>query len=137
MCGPFGLPGEPLQSPAKHGAAGTSLMASNPVSAPPCFRWLQQPLLMFRVVLVSCSGWEQRGAAAGERRGNVSCCERWECAGQWQGQLPYSERGPDQNKQQTAGMESRVPRQSQRKETGIVGTWQGVGPQLEATATTM
>lgn len=68
------------------------------------------------------SAQEQRGAAAGEGGGNVSCCEGWEHAGQWKGQLPCSERGPDQDKQQTAGMESRVPRQSQRKETGIVGT---------------
>lgn len=46
----------------------------------------------------------------------MSCCEGWERAGQWKGQLPCSERGPEQDKQQTAGMDSRVPRQSQRKE---------------------
>lgn len=52
------------------------------------------------------------------RGGNVSHCEGWE----WKGRRPSSERGSEQDKQQTAGMGSRVPRQSQRTETGIVGT---------------
>lgn len=51
--GPFGLPGEPLQSRGEHGVAGTSLSASNPVpvSAHPCFRRGQRALLGFRVAL--------------------------------------------------------------------------------------
>lgn len=87
------------------------------IPTPPTPLPLQQPLLRFR--------WH-RGNSKGLLLGkgeNVSCCEGWEPAGQWKGQLPCSERGPDQDKQQTAGLESRVPRQSQRKETGIVGTW--------------
>lgn len=81
-------------------------------------------------------GMGTAGAAVLENgsRGNVSRCEGWERAGQGKGQLPSSKRGPDQDKQHTAGREDRVPRQSLKKETGIVGTWWVGGPQLEARA---
>lgn len=67
---PLGSP-EPEQPRANHGAAGISLTTSNPVSAHPCFRRLQQPLLRSQLALTSCSRWEQDGAAAGEGGGRL------------------------------------------------------------------
>lgn len=57
---------QPEQPRANHGASGISLTMSNPVSAHPCFRQPQQPLLRSQPALTSCWRWEQDGAAAGE-----------------------------------------------------------------------
>lgn len=62
---PLGFP-EPEQPRANHRVAGISLTMSNPVSAHPCFRQPQQPLLRSQPALMSCSRQEQDGAAAGE-----------------------------------------------------------------------
>lgn len=141
---PSGFP-EPEQPRANHGAAGISLTTSNPISAHPCFRRPQQPLLRSQPVLTSCWRWEQHRAAAGEGGGRLPpspchsmlCYEGWEGAGQRRGRGPCSKWRSDQDKQKTAGTERGVSSQTLKKVTGIVGRGLGAGPQPEATAADM